>query len=132
MPDGRFHVVTVGTDRFRVVEWLDDNPYPQANVELWPDTDEGIDVDRFGQVHGKFRRCLALASEAGFDTGTNLPDFEPGPGAVMQLAAMLPVGSFDKHHLLGVAGASERLSAIDNAIDDAMELIELRLRSEQP
>ena len=37
MDGGRFAVVTVGTRRIRVLEWLDDDPYPRAEVEEWPD-----------------------------------------------------------------------------------------------
>ena len=69
-PDGRWALATVGVERFRVTEWLDDDPYPRAEVELWPDPDpDEVDVERFEAVASKFRRCLALASEMGVDTG---------------------------------------------------------------
>ena len=32
-PDGRYALVTVGTARLRVHEWLPDDPYPRASVE---------------------------------------------------------------------------------------------------
>src|SRR5215207_2079835 len=41
LDDGRWAVGAVGTRRIRVVEWLDDDPYPRAEVEDWDDeTDE--------------------------------------------------------------------------------------------
>ena len=35
--DGRFAVAAVGTRRIRVERWLDDDPYPRAEVHDWPD-----------------------------------------------------------------------------------------------
>lgn len=128
-PDGRWAVVTVGTERFKVAQWLPDDPYPVADVDLWPDeactAPTEADVDR---VTAKLRRCAALASEAGVDVG-QLPDrFDPGAIGTMQMAAVLPCGTFDKQRLLGAPEASTRLALIEQAVDETVELVELRLR----
>ena len=34
LPDGRYVLATVGIQRLRVRDWLPDDPYPQAEVEL--------------------------------------------------------------------------------------------------
>jgi Lon protease-like protein len=126
-PDGRWNVVTVGTERFRVEEWHDDDPYPKAEIELWPDADDGVvNQDRFNEVHSRFERMMALASEAGVDTGA-LPQLDPTALGTMQLSALLPIEAFDKQRLLSVPGANERLDAIDGAISDTLELVELKL-----
>lgn len=127
-PDGRWGLVAVGVERYTVTRWLEDDPYPRAEVELWPDEDGApIDPDRFGAVEAKFRRCLALASELGVDAG-KIPDrIEPTGLGTMQLAALLPVGTLDKYRLLGAPGACERLTAIDRAVDETVELIEFKL-----
>src|SRR2546430_15968952 len=33
-PDGRYLLATVGTERFRIKKWLDDDPYPRAEVDV--------------------------------------------------------------------------------------------------
>src|SRR5690349_16753436 len=33
LPDGRYAVSTVGIRRFRVRRWLDDDPYPRAEID---------------------------------------------------------------------------------------------------
>ena len=33
-PDGRYLLATVGTERFRVRKWLDDDPYPRAEIDV--------------------------------------------------------------------------------------------------
>jgi Lon protease-like protein len=127
-PDGRWALVTVGVERFRVTGWLDDDPYPRAEIELWPDEDdEPVGAESFARVETKFRRCMALASELGVDTGQLPESIEASGLGTMQLAALLPVGPLDKHRLLGAPGAGARLVALDQAIDEAMELIEFKL-----
>lgn len=127
-PDGRWALVTVGTERFRVNRWLDDAPYPRAEVEPWPDDTLAPPDDEFAPVVAKFKRCMALASEIGVDTGPLPEAITCNEVGTMQMAAMLPVGSFDKQRLLGAPSACDRLDRLDNAIDDALELIELKLQ----
>src|SRR3954451_24885804 len=33
-PDGRYLLATVGTERFRVKKWLDDDPFPRAEIDV--------------------------------------------------------------------------------------------------
>jgi Lon protease-like protein len=128
-PDGRWALVTVGIERFKVNQWLADDPYPQADVEMWADsTPDGPSRDEFDRVALKFRRCMALTSEAGLDIGPVPETLECGEVGTMQMAAMLPVGPFDKQQLLGISGSVDRLAAIDEAIDTTMDLIDLRLQ----
>ena len=34
---GRYVLAAVGTERLRVNAWLPDDPYPIADVDVWPD-----------------------------------------------------------------------------------------------
>ena len=113
---------------FRVDEWLPDDPYPVARVEMWPDDDGAlVDADDLDRVIGRFRRCMALASEAGVDVGVIPDELGPGGAATMQMAALLPVGPFDKQKLLGATGATERLAMLEAAIEDTQDLVTVRL-----
>ncbi|MEM7322820.1 MAG: LON peptidase substrate-binding domain-containing protein [Actinomycetota bacterium] len=129
-PDGRWGLVSVGTERFRITEWLPDDPYPRADIERWPDeTDVPPPAGEFDAVSTKFRRCMAMASEAGVDVGP-VPDvISPDEIGTMQMAAMLPVGPFDKQRLLGAPTCVERLAGLDTALDETLELIEIKLQS---
>src|SRR4029078_4589782 len=33
-PDGRSLLATVGTERFRIKRWLDDDPFPRAEIDV--------------------------------------------------------------------------------------------------
>ena len=128
LADGRWVLVTVGVDRFRVNQWLPDAPYPRADIEPWPDEDPAEDLTSlYTLVQTKFRRCMALASEAGVNIG-------PFPDAIddinlgcMQMAALTPVGPHDKQALLGAPGPRHRLALLDEMIDETVDLIEARL-----
>lgn len=128
-PDGRWALVTVGVERFRVKTWLPDDPYPVADIESWPDGAQGppnkVDFDR---VAGKFRRCMALASEAGVDIGPVPESLEDGDLGTMQMSAMLPIATFDKQKLLGAPDSPARLAMVETSIEETLELVELQLR----
>ncbi len=65
MDDGRFALVTVGTRRIRVIQWLPDDPYPRAEVEDWPDDRCDVSADRIEATAARAKRCAGLAVEMG-------------------------------------------------------------------
>src|SRR5262245_44996005 len=73
LPDGRFGVVAAGLRRLRVRAWLDDDPYPRADVEDWPDAGDDLDaraeatdaLGPGGEVTVLLRRAAALVTELG-------------------------------------------------------------------
>lgn len=128
LSDGRWALITVGVERFKVSRWLPDAPYPQADIELWPDEGNESDLSEiYGVVSTKFRRCMALAAEAGLDVGPWPEAIDDVEFGCLQMAALVPVGSHDKQALLCAPGPSRRLVMLDEMIDSAVELIEARL-----
>ena len=59
LPDGRYALAAVGADRLRVNAWLPDDPYPLADIDLWPDDDlEQLEpAARFGDDRTPSRAC---------------------------------------------------------------------------
>ncbi|MGI9615581.1 MAG: LON peptidase substrate-binding domain-containing protein [Acidimicrobiales bacterium] len=132
LDDGRWALIAVGAERFRIERWLPDDPYPVAEISLWPDEDDAAVEDAlaepYDQVAATLRRCMALAAESGVDVGP-VPDSFEGDHALgsMQMAALAPLGPLDKQRLLGVPTTAERLDLLATMLDDALELIRLRL-----
>lgn len=96
------HIVAVGGDRITVDRWLDDDPHPLAEVSALPALEWD---DALAPLHGEaeriVRRVLARASEFGdvqWDAGTDLSD-DPVESS-WQLAAIAPLGEFDRFSLL--------------------------------
>ena len=128
LSDGRWALVTVGVERFKVKCWLPDNPYPVADVEPWPDEPAVEDLSAvYSRVQVKFRRCMAMASEFGLNLGPVPEAIDEVQLGCLQMAALAPVGPHDKQALLGAAGPAQRLGMLDEMIDVTLQLIEARL-----
>lgn len=92
------HTVAVGTSRFSVTHWLEDSPYPRAEVaelrELtWNDALTPLRTEAEAIV----RRVLAR-TDSPWDAETELSD-DP-LAASWQLAAIAPLGEYDQYALL--------------------------------
>jgi Lon protease-like protein len=125
-PDGRSALATVGTRRIRVQRWLDDDPYPRAEVEDWPD--ESAAVLALDDVDALFRRSLALAAELG-EAGAPIDvelDVDPAV-ATFQIAALAPLGAVDRQAVLATETADERTQRLAELLSDGLELLAARL-----
>jgi len=135
--DGRLLVVCIGTRRIRVNAWLPDDPYPLADVDEWPDssdasaaeTPSGNDFgERIDRVASRVRRAAALAVELGDHVGDASSDISDDTlVASYQLAALLPVGAADTYRLLAAPGPAERVTMIEEMLDDVEALLQFRL-----
>jgi len=131
MPDGRYAVGAVGTRRIRVVRWLDDAPYPRAEVEEWPD-EPGDPDDDLGDARRQavvlLRRALALQSELGDAAPPSTIEVDADPeGASHQVAALAPIGPHDRQMLLAAPSTSTRLAEARMLLSDAVEVLAARL-----
>ena len=127
LPDGRWLLAVVGTRRLRVVEWLDDDPYPRAEIEEWPDGDDG-DPAQLAAARALLRRALALKAELGepaVPIATEVSD-EAGLGS-FQVAALAPIGPADQQELLRAEGAGARLALLVELLEDEVATLEGRL-----
>ena len=133
LPEGRFALVTVGTERIRVTTWLEDDPYPRAIVEPWPDIDAELRSTERLELHvaataARVRRATALALELGDQVADPASELAEDPVlATFQLAHLAPLGPWDRQRLLRVPGAIERLDVLDEILDDVEALLRFRL-----
>ncbi len=129
LPDGRWLLVAGGVERFRVQRWLPDDPYPEAEVQILPtDAWDAADDDALEEAARQVRRARALAVELGMLTGGDdaVPVEDP-VAALWQLAALAPLGSYDRQAVLeaGPPGARARLLA--RLAAEAAETLAFRL-----
>ncbi|WP_419928704.1 LON peptidase substrate-binding domain-containing protein [Candidatus Poriferisocius sp.] len=132
-PDGRWGLVAEGTRRIRVSRWLEDDPYPRAEVQDWPDDelgyDEGAEMDAgLPSVVASWRRVLALQSELGVPGPPATFEVSNDPlTAVWQLASLSPMGPLDRQGLLTAANAARRLDLLGDSLTVAEEIIRARI-----
>jgi Lon protease-like protein len=135
LDDGRYAVITIGTRRVRVERWLEDDPYPIAEVHDWPDELEADDHDALGNelvaTLARVRRINALASEMGQQDAdvTSAISSEAALGTY-HLCAMAPLGPADQQRLLSAAGPAARLVLLNDALNDVEALLHFRLQHE--
>lgn len=93
------HIMTVGTERFTVERWLDDEPFPRAEVTPVPELEWNDALTPLRtEAESLVRRTLARAPEARWDADIELSD-DP-LSATWQLAAIAPLGEYDRFALL--------------------------------
>jgi uncharacterized protein len=124
----RFAVVAVGTRRFKVVQWLPDDPYPRAEVDDWPDADGEPEAEQVDEITTRAKRCIALAVELGDRSG--VPELElTGDRSVdtFLLAALSPLGPADQYAVLCAPDPATRLDVIARLLDDVEAGLRFRL-----
>ncbi|MEY9854248.1 Lon protease-like protein [Leifsonia sp. EB41] len=92
-------IVGVGTRRFTVERWVEEEPYPRAELSMLPDLEwsEALAPLR-AEAEAVVRRVIARVAEPHSDAGVELSD-DPA-AAVWQLAAIAPLGEYDRYTLL--------------------------------
>jgi len=138
--DGRYLLECEMRERIRVTAWLDDDPYPTATVEPWPDepgatvtgADIGVVEDRLMDL---FER-IAASQEAHLPPRHELlGEPEPGDDAgkrLYALAARVPMGQADRYSVLAAPSAAARLDALRDAVETVAAMIEFQLADGGP
>lgn len=129
LPDGRFALGTVGVQRVRVVSWLDDDPYPRAEVEVWADPPP---TDMLGATHQEnvvlLRRVLAMKAELGELAAP--ATIELSTDVVLagyQAAAIAPLGPADQQVLLEAPSPDARAADLALMLAEQEEVLTFRL-----
>ena len=129
LPDGRYLLATEGTRRLRVREWLPDDPFPRAEVELLgepgPPSEARATRD---EVERLLKRVLAMSAEVGDAPQSIDVVLGDDPAqAAFEAAAAAPIGPLDAQRLLEIDDPGERLIQLRALLADHAELLELRL-----
>ncbi|MBP2454433.1 LON peptidase substrate-binding domain-containing protein [Mycolicibacterium lutetiense] len=129
---GKYRLLCVMGERIRVQRWLDDDPYPRAQIELWPDeAGEPADTARISDVEDRMVALLDLIGEA---RGTPIRSREIVESAgidpenrLYALAARLPMGQADRYSLLAAPSEAARVEVLSEAVDTVTAMVEFQL-----
>lgn len=135
--DGRWLAISVGTRRIRVVRWLEDDPYPCAEVEdveeapaeVTPETDELV-----AELTARLRRVLAMHLELGFDgvpPTVELDEDDPEVAA-WQIAVFAPLTPFDAQAVLRAETTEDRLVLLRQLLGDLEEVLGFQMAEDGP
>ena len=138
--DGRYRLECEMRERIRVTSWLDDDPYPRADVESWPDEPgPTVTIDDIGVVEDRvmemFERIASARNATLPSRQELLGEPEPGDDAGKRLCALasrVPMGQADKYSVLAAPSAAARLDALRDAVETVAAMIEFQLADGGP
>jgi Lon protease-like protein len=127
--DGRWALATVGTRRIRVNEWLDDDPYPRAEVEDWDDPGaDDVAAEAPARLTAALRKVLAYTAELGESSAPATVELsDDAVLASFQAISFSPFGPADRQRLLAVPGVAERIRRLTHLLDDEAHFLARRL-----
>jgi len=131
LPDGRWLLDAVGTERFRITEWLPDDPYPLAMIESLDDGPSDTDAEaaeRRTAVERLLRQVLALQVELGFPAPSAVRTLEENPAvAAFEAAVLSPIGPMDTQKVLEAPSTVARLALLEALLTEAREFLSNRI-----
>lgn len=126
--DGKWALATVGVRRVRVSSWLDDEPYPRASVQDWPQEGEPPPEEVRTATVTAYRHLLAVAVELGAPAPPATVELADDPGlAVYQMVGSAPLGPADAFAVLGTAGLASQWDLLGKLLAEQSELFEARV-----
>jgi Lon protease-like protein len=128
-PDGRWALACTGEERFRVRAWLEDDPYPRAEVEVLDDGGWTADAAIAMQAAvAAFRHVVDLATQLGATVDPGVLDLH-GPALRDQwdLAARAPIADLDKLGILAADTPERRLDLLTSELAAVADVLASRL-----
>lgn len=131
---GLYQMRCVMAERFRVIEWLPDDPYPRAVVGLWDD-EPGDPVD-FAAIRDIEDRMVGLFERIATARGADVNARDIVRGAdesgdiatwLYTLTARLPMGQADRYAVLAAPSVTARVTALSEAVDTVIAMVEFQL-----
>ena len=127
-PEGPLQVVAKGDRRFRVLTWLDEDPYPQAEVEFLEEfpSDE-VEPSALESAERVVRDTLAylLELDLSIPWPTDIELAEDPVEKAWQLAGIAPLGTLDHQDLLESADVSTLLTEVEQTVTAALEVFKM-------
>jgi Lon protease-like protein len=111
LKDGRYNLIAIGTQRFRIIHQHHHKPYLSASIELYEDEVEPEDelIGSLAQARNLFEAYLEILLKAGdeSDVQANLPD---GAEALSHfIAYILDIQDEQKQYFLELTSTRQRL-----------------------
>jgi len=122
LPDGRSNILCVGMSRFRLIEYVDGEPYLQAEVEYFEDDPTIDDLAEECEVSkALFERLIQAARSLRGEMERNsdeIPDLPDDPQALsMVLVAYLDIDPSEKQEFLEMTDTGRRIRSIRRLLE---------------
>lgn len=126
LADGRWMILGLGLQRIRITQWLQDEPYPLAQTDPWPDSFDQTSGQSDPMLQSRFRSAIDKWHSLVIRGGKSVDDLPELNQSLdvgsFQLSALLPLASQDGYRLLCAPGPLERLNLLHEFLD-GIELV---------
>jgi len=127
-PEGPLEVIARGERRFRVTSWLEDDPYPQAEIEYLEEfSASDVDLAALAATEETVRTTLEYLK--GLDLSlpwpTEIELAEDPLEKAWQLAGISPLGTLDHQDLLNSSDVASLLETTHKTVGEALETFRL-------
>jgi Lon protease-like protein len=129
---GCYQLMCSVQERFRVIEWLPDDPYPRAVIEEWPDDAAAVRHADMAAVEDDIWSLLEIIAGARDirlrDRREVLGDLPDRDGdRLYALASRVPIGVADRYAVLAAPGPVQRLAALREAVETVTAMMKFQL-----
>lgn len=127
-PEGPLQVMARGGRRFRVTRWLEEDAYPQAEVEFLDTFDAGdVPGEELVITEQVVRETLGYLRELDLSLPwpTDIELAEDPVEKVWQLAGISPLGTLDHQDLLSLDNPSVLIEQIRLTVSEALETFKM-------
>jgi Lon protease-like protein len=135
--NGLYELRAAARERIRVLEWVPDDPYPRAFIEIWPDQPgQPVRQNRIDEIAARIRGLYVRVAEARgarirSDALTIHSEVVADPSQhLYALAAQLPMGQADRYAVLTAPTLAERVDILMDAIETVAAMVEFQLSEE--
>ena len=127
--DGRWLLITKGTKRIETSRWLEDSPYPRAEVSFLDEEElVSCDTEEWLKIVTHMRRVLAVLAELGDEVAPISIKISEDPYmGSFQMSSILPITPFDSQKLLEVDSVNKRCALLKKFLVNLEETASSRL-----
>ena len=125
---GRWHLVGVGAGRLRVVQWLDDDPYPNAVVAPFEVSEPDERTEQLvAEAEARIRSWLRRAHDLGLPVASPDLDLPDDPVRVVEVLLLVsPLGPLDAQRVIERSDPTSRAEALVEGMEGQIDLLEAR------
>lgn len=122
LPDGRSNILCVGGQRYRIISYVEGEPYLQAEVEFFDDDitfdDQSAAVERTKNLFQRLSTAIRNLKGEGEREAEQTPDLPDNAQSLsLIVAAYLDIEASDKQDLLEMTSTGERLREVNKILE---------------
>ncbi len=127
-PDGTIRLLVQGMTRFRLREFIEEEPYLRANVELYPELvdEDGLELEALARnVRNQFEHIAEMVPSIPQELVASISNLDDPLQTVYTVANFQRMDLEDSQNLLEIDSVSEKLHTFTNILAHEIEVLEL-------